>query len=248
MCCLLSSMNVTILLCFHTNTNSVFSILCLRSYRELQEHLYQCWLAFYTNISFTFVSHLWIAITSLFSRFSMHNLLFHLVSPLLPLTCFPISDSYQSGGFRHRLWGGGSCRWGEILVVKKQRFHQEPVRRWQPQELQVSTKAAAITEMYFQAAFSLWLPALWRGNFFFLKTNPPLWSMYWHAQWPDGIVYLSHLLRYIIVSASWQFKLPQSFLLTRRFNCPPSAQPLPTFQSYKKLNLSWHVPKVKHWG
>lgn len=80
-----------------------------------------------------------------FSLFSLFTTSFsQLISPLLPLTSFPVSDS-QSGGFRHRFWVGGSCGWGEILAVKKQRFRKEPLRWRQPQELQVSTKATAVT-------------------------------------------------------------------------------------------------------
>lgn len=83
--------------------------------------------------------------TLLSSIFSMYNLIYYLVSPLLPLTCFMSLTPHQSRGIRHRLWVGGSCGWSEVLVVQKQRFYQEPLRWWQPEKFQVSTKADVIT-------------------------------------------------------------------------------------------------------
>lgn len=87
--------------------------------------------------------------------FFLHNPPCHLLSPLLLLTSLSLTP-HQSGGFRHRLWGGGSCGWGEVLVVQKQRFRQKPLRWRQPQELQVSTKPAAVSKQSTQISVGVW--------------------------------------------------------------------------------------------
>lgn len=54
---------------------------------------------------------------------------------LLTVCCLTL---HQSGGFGLR--GGGPRGRGQVLVVQKQRFCQEPLGRGQPEELQVSRR------------------------------------------------------------------------------------------------------------
>lgn len=97
MCCLASRINATIPLCFHTNTCSLYYIVCFHSYWELQEHFYQCWLSFH-NIYVTLPCRM--AVTDFFLLFSVHNLLCHVISPLFPLTCISVSDSSPVRGLQ----------------------------------------------------------------------------------------------------------------------------------------------------
>lgn len=104
---------------------------------EVREHFCQRWLFKLTNTPFTLFHPWWITASVLLRFQRCCHILLVLCSFWL---IFLSLTAQQSGGFWYRLWGGGSCGWGEVLVVQKQRFCQEPVRWWQPQEFQVSIR------------------------------------------------------------------------------------------------------------